>query len=532
GGTVQLQQTPDPEFHLEITDDLTIEGDSDGDGLRDITIAAQFSRHFLLSDGALTLNNLTLTGGYGIYFDRFKGGGAVRALAGTDLEIKNSLLTDNQATVTGYGGTIASNGTVRVLGSEITGNEADFGGALHVSGEALYLSNTRISDNRDGYGGHTVITGDGTKLTIINSTIAENFSYEGGPLLAGGPTLISHSTITGNVSVYESGGTGLSGDATVVNSLILGNRVLTAEDSAEVTGSLVLQGNNIVGTKILAGGTEIGTTSAAEVFASGSILALAGPAVDFADPALLPQDEFDADGDGDLSEILAVDGAGDARIAGAAPDLGAAELQAPGTLQVTTLADEGFDGGNLAQESADGGGLSLREALAFTNATAQAEEIVFADGLTGDLVLTQGTLTVAGDLTLSGDTDGDDAADITLAAPIFDFTDAPQQRVGIEIQSGTAEISAIRAVGLQSPEPGGQVLPAGEAGAFFEVGPGAGLILRESEIADTDPSLAVGAIDALGATVAVYDSLIHRIEGAGAIRAQNTDLSLIGTTLT
>lgn len=73
---------------------------------------------------------------------------------------------------------------------------------------------------------------------------------------------------------------------------------------------------------------------------------------------------------------------------------------------------------NTLQDQFNGvaGGTSLREAVQLAAATPGADRILFADGLSGSSTLTFGQIViVAGnDLTIDGDTNGDDAADVTL----------------------------------------------------------------------------------------------------------------------
>jgi hypothetical protein len=75
------------------------------------------------------------------------------------------------------------------------------------------------------------------------------------------------------------------------------------------------------------------------------------------------------------------------------------------TLTVTTAADSVADDGNL----------SLREAVAQANATADADTIRFADGLEGKtLVLTHGELVLRREVTIDGDRDND-GKEVTLS---------------------------------------------------------------------------------------------------------------------
>ena len=75
---------------------------------------------------------------------------------------------------------------------------------------------------------------------------------------------------------------------------------------------------------------------------------------------------------------------------------------------------------------ADGGGLSLREALAFADLSPSTHDTIqfalalttgFVDGVdNGHLYVDNGELTIASDVTIDGDVDGDGKADITLDA--------------------------------------------------------------------------------------------------------------------
>jgi len=86
-------------------------------------------------------------------------------------------------------------------------------------------------------------------------------------------------------------------------------------------------------------------------------------------------------------------------------------------LIVTTANDDAYGGGTLAEETADGGGLSLREALAFTNADTDADTISFDASLSGSTITLAGEeLLISSSVTIDGDIDGDNRADITIDA--------------------------------------------------------------------------------------------------------------------
>ena len=74
---------------------------------------------------------------------------------------------------------------------------------------------------------------------------------------------------------------------------------------------------------------------------------------------------------------------------------------------VDSLADE--TDGNISA-----GHMSLREAVALANATAGADTITFAEALAGQTItLTLGAIGLSQDVTIDGDSTGDNKADIT-----------------------------------------------------------------------------------------------------------------------
>ena len=88
------------------------------------------------------------------------------------------------------------------------------------------------------------------------------------------------------------------------------------------------------------------------------------------------------------------------------------------TFTVTTLADENDSGATTG--SPGGTGLSLREALTLANAAPTVDTIQFDAGLFDDaatdrIILTNGELAITDTVTIDGDTNGDDIADVTIS---------------------------------------------------------------------------------------------------------------------
>src|SRR5262249_60319102 len=90
-------------------------------------------------------------------------------------------------------------------------------------------------------------------------------------------------------------------------------------------------------------------------------------------------DICDLNNNSNTGEPLPVDARGFARVTGGTVDIGAFERQQGSVFLVTTLADEVYDGGTLAQETADGTGLSLREALGLANKDPNSTDVILFD---------------------------------------------------------------------------------------------------------------------------------------------------------
>ncbi|MEM7507527.1 MAG: choice-of-anchor Q domain-containing protein [Pseudomonadota bacterium] len=439
GGTLTLSQGS-----LIVTETVEIDGDSDADGRRDITLSGgDATRLMIVEGGATTLARLNIVDGIG--FDpaylggsltATYGGAAVIAASGTQLNLVDSLVSGHSATLYGYGGAIRADGAiVNITGSILQDNEGDFGGAVAVREGTLTVFNSTLAGNQASTHGGALFATD-TNVYVANTTLAGNLSnfYGGGLYASGGQQRVVNTTITDNDAAYFSGGLDVDfADLTLVNSIVAGNRdfLSNGAEGPEIRGLITLEGTNIVGGAVFQGETEIASTTVEEIFAEvangGGVLAdnggdvptvrlnIDGPAVDAADPSLLPIDLIDQDGDGDLREILSFDSAGNLRLRGTGPDLGAAELSDGTALTVTTLQDEAFEGGDLVAETLDGGGLSLREAIGIANGAADAQSITFDASLSGGrLILTGGELLSTGDLTLLGDLDGNGTADIRI----------------------------------------------------------------------------------------------------------------------
>ena len=239
-----------------ITSPITIEGA--GFTISRDGFAPQFRLIGVEATGDLTLNQVTLTGGYapdeGVSQLGGWGGGLFIDPSGKTT-ITNSTITGNGAYQ--WGGGIQNYGTLIVSNSTFSNNTAvtEDGGALSNSGAAT-ISNSTISGNTAGDEGGGLYTeigdlsGIGT-LEVINSTISGNSAYQygGGLFVDDGSATVTNSTISGNhatASDSYGGGIYVSSDTlTIQGSIVSGN---TATYAAELyNGDTVFSNNNLFG---------------------------------------------------------------------------------------------------------------------------------------------------------------------------------------------------------------------------------------------------------------------------------------------
>jgi uncharacterized repeat protein (TIGR01451 family) len=259
----------------------------------------------------------------------------------------------------GFGGGIlyGSSSTLTVNNSTISGNSAAGGaGISNSAGGTLTVTNSTISVNPAGtLGGGGIFSGSGV-LNVTNSTIAGNSASDGGGggISSGGTATIANSTISNNSTTGGADGGGIRNAGTVNsrNSIIAGNTA--SSGGPDFSGTLNSQDYNLIGNT--SGATISGTTThnitnqSANLGALGNnggptqtMLPLPGsPAINAGDPANLPPDSFDLDGDSNTTEPLPVDQRGFARVVGTNFDLGAVETNyaitaTAGTPQSTTV---------------------------------------------------------------------------------------------------------------------------------------------------------------------------------------------------
>ena len=284
---------------LELTQDVTITGP----GANLLTIDGNDASQIFFIGNTVTssaLSGMTLTRGN----NPSGNGGAIENLGG-DLTITESAITNSRSS--GTGGAIQSSmgTTLTVSGSTISGNTAATNGGGGVFGGEVTLVSSTVSDNFAPRGGSGATA---FNLTVNNSTIVGNSSDDpfsgGGGLFSFTSTSVSNSIVAGNTAASQSD-LRSNGATTGANNLI--------GDPDPNSGLMHGVDGNIVGQDDGSGGRELldissvllpladngGTTLTHQLVGS-----LANPAIDSGDSTLLPTDVNDVDGDGDIAEPL------------------------------------------------------------------------------------------------------------------------------------------------------------------------------------------------------------------------------------
>jgi autotransporter-associated beta strand protein/predicted outer membrane repeat protein len=328
----------------------------------------------------------------------------------------------------------------------VSGNSARANGGGIYTNDTLIVTNSTISGNSAGGTGGGISS---NTATLTNSTVSGNSSGDFGGGIDAFTATLTNVTVSGNSAGDQGGGITVVTSATLINSIVLGN---DAAANDEVFGTTSLTGGNIVGTDVLQGDTDVGDTTAAEVFAEtvdigGGVLAgvLAdngGPvetialkddasnlALDAGDDTLAP--ELDARGSSRV-DVAAVANNG-ANIS----DLGAFEAAELPSLIVTTPDDLTNDFDGLT---------SLREAVLLANATLGDDTIAFDAALVGETITLASPLARAAGQTAILDVG---ANDIAIDATTVGFEGAggfAKTGAGVLILSGTNAYTGATAV--------------------------------------------------------------------------------------
>ena len=237
-----------------VTSTITIAGN--GSTIERGAGAPKFRLMAVSRTGKLTLEKLTLRGGYAYGYFPNNGGGGV--FNGGTLTLTNTTVSGNTG---GFSGGVHNDGTLSLTNSTVSGNKAQYlGGGVFNRYGTLTLTNSTVSGNsampygngggvfnsrysiltfenstvsgNSARGGGGMVNDDGT-LTLRNSTVSDNMASYGGGVFNGGTLALTNSTVSGNTASDPRPGYGGAGGvlnfgtATLKNSTVSGN---TAND--------------------------------------------------------------------------------------------------------------------------------------------------------------------------------------------------------------------------------------------------------------------------------------------------------------
>lgn len=247
-----------------------------------------FHRSYATTASALTLKNLTITGGRAVGTNQEANGGAIRSLNNSidgksypqTLTLENVTFRDNDATLTSFsggglnaydfgGGAIFSQGgAVIVKNSTFRDNDANngAGGAIHLLQSSISIENSIFANNTalgktaaDSLGGAIYVDGLGpvdanARFTITGSTFEDNRAYNSGGAIhfnaynSTNTFSIDQSTFTSNAVVggeraqggaIGGGGTGGSPRITITRSLFANNTAKKSGSPVDGSGGAV-----------------------------------------------------------------------------------------------------------------------------------------------------------------------------------------------------------------------------------------------------------------------------------------------------
>ena len=243
---------------LDITSDLTIDGDLDNDGAPDITIdAGGVSRAINIDATAatrtVTLEGLTISnGGNTDYGAGVNCQGNYQYVRNCNLTLSNSRVTGNTANASG-GGIRVDTGALTITNSTVSGNQTTYssGAGISTSRTSVNISDSTISNNTAGGRGGGMYIGYTGDITLTNSTVSGNTSAgTGGGIYGYGNITLTNSTVSGNTSSGSAGGINGYGNITLTNSTVSGNTASSGRAggiNASSYGNITLTNSTVSG---------------------------------------------------------------------------------------------------------------------------------------------------------------------------------------------------------------------------------------------------------------------------------------------
>ncbi|HVZ92930.1 MAG TPA: dockerin type I domain-containing protein [Phycisphaerales bacterium] len=227
---------------------------------------------------------------------------------------------------TNGGGVFASSGVLHIVRSTITGNSASLGGGVY-SASMLTMVSSLLAGNFAGSGAGAYLQGAGT---IVNGVVSRNFATNsGGGVFNEGNAVLKQCTFVSNMAIISGGGLHTATLSAIVDNSILWDNTDSVGSGEvaqvrRVSGALTMNSccvKNWSGTIAGAGsfGADPRLTGAAgpdgQLGTPDDAPQLGGdsPCIDRGNNLLVPNDTADADSDGDVTEFLPIDRAGDTR---------------------------------------------------------------------------------------------------------------------------------------------------------------------------------------------------------------------------
>ncbi len=316
------------------------------------------------------------------------GGGTRRILRLTKTGDSFGSVTLKGLSLTGGNGSGASNGGI--------------GGAICNDSASLTLVNCTLSDNSTDEGG-AICNRQGGTLTLLQCTVSGNSATNGsgGAISNDGTLVLIQCTLSGNRSSVSGGAVCIrAGTVMLTNSIVAGNTApVRGADIDRAEGSTIAEGLNVISVAADSGLSAGPNVIVSSVPGLGTLANNGGPTQTL---ALLPgSPAIDAGSNAHVPDGVSVDQRRyGPRITNGRVDIGAFESggtppEVPALL-VTTISD--------SSTSIDGV-TSLREAIAFANSGAAGADpvITFAPSLDGQVIKpTQGAFTITASMSIIG----------------------------------------------------------------------------------------------------------------------------------